>query len=419
MSYSPGRGHINTNRVASPSAYTIPTARNTTIAGGGGGTAIAMAQLHRFVKLHDRFDTQIFTFILPSSLVKDASPDVYSRDFIYGYHKWNISFVRGDKHVSSYITLKNLADGMICSVDYSFTVLNKEHFTKNESFFERGSEFTIDQCSHGRKTFIGISDLVKRNFAFENGEFLVELELRNMRTTFEQTIHLPRESKDQLAHNYVTDYTKMESTYFTFGNMDWNVSLFPTGDNEETEGNPVVHLVRQTSFSHFCKVRYSVSVGYGDRGLDSGTLEQFLDDTGYGEGYILPHRLTAYAHKGRLRVRVDLYSVSAISQVKIQALNLGKNQAHCYDRDKQAWMIDSEVDAQFLTLRLFYTDIMHVPRKFSRYVCWGVSVIPARGKVKPARCIGAPYSNYYAQAPTDDGFNMQTDITAAEVGNSN
>ena len=148
--------------------------------------ASKMARLFRFVRLDDRFDTQTFTFLLPPTLVKEFSPDVYSRDFLYGHQKWSVSLVKSDKHVGSHITLKNASDGFSCTVDYSFTLLNSEHFTKNETFAERHCVFNADKYTNGRKTFIGLSDLSNRGFTQESGEFLLELELRNISTTFEQ-----------------------------------------------------------------------------------------------------------------------------------------------------------------------------------------------------------------------------------------
>ncbi len=62
----------------------------------------------------------------------------------------------------------------------------QEHFTKNESYMEKGVEFTLDKATHGRRTFIGIADLLNRAFRHKHDCFLLELELRSIKTTFEQ-----------------------------------------------------------------------------------------------------------------------------------------------------------------------------------------------------------------------------------------
>ena len=71
-------------------------------------------------------------------------------------------------------------------MDFAFTMVNKEHFSKNESISEKGVEFTVDKPTHGRKTFIGLSDLLNRQFRHKNDSYLLELELRSISTHFEQ-----------------------------------------------------------------------------------------------------------------------------------------------------------------------------------------------------------------------------------------
>ena len=89
-----------------------------------------------------------------------------------------------------------LADRRVAlQVDYSFTVLNREHFTRNESFLEKNVCFAADNCSHGRATLIGATDLFSRNFLFDDSRFLVELEMRNPVTEFREEMQLPRDQR--------------------------------------------------------------------------------------------------------------------------------------------------------------------------------------------------------------------------------
>ncbi len=145
-----------------------------------------MAQLHRFVKLSDKLDTQVFTFIFSSSLGREKTIEVTSKDFTYGYQKWSISLDKNDKHLNAVLTIKNVSEGTLCSLDYSITLVNKDHFTKNEMFMEKACEFTMEKTSHLRKNIISVLDLTTRGFQHDHGQFIVELEMRNMRTTFEQ-----------------------------------------------------------------------------------------------------------------------------------------------------------------------------------------------------------------------------------------
>ena len=148
-------------------------------------TVYIMAKLFRLSKLYDRFDTQVFTFQLPPSLTKEFAPDVFSRYFSYGGHTWGIHLMRSEKHIGAYLCLKNTSEGLSCKIDFTFTLLNRDHFTRNDSVVERGCHFDMEKHTHGRKTFIGISDLCNRNFMQDSGDFLIELEMRNAKTTYE------------------------------------------------------------------------------------------------------------------------------------------------------------------------------------------------------------------------------------------
>ena len=81
-------------------------------------------------------------------------------------------------------------------MDYSFAVLNREHFTRNESFAEKAIGFTADNNSHGRATFVAAADLAARNFLFDDARFLIELELRNPVTELLEEIQLPRDQRE-------------------------------------------------------------------------------------------------------------------------------------------------------------------------------------------------------------------------------
>ncbi len=74
-------------------------------------------------------------------------------------------------------------DDFRLSLSFSFL---QEHFTKNESIVEKEVQFTVDNPTHGRKTFIGLSDLDNRGFRHKHDMFLLELELRSIKTIFEQ-----------------------------------------------------------------------------------------------------------------------------------------------------------------------------------------------------------------------------------------
>lgn len=47
-----------------------------------------MALLTRFVRIGDRFNTHVFTFVVTRSVTRDLHRDVTSKEFSYGYHRW-------------------------------------------------------------------------------------------------------------------------------------------------------------------------------------------------------------------------------------------------------------------------------------------------------------------------------------------
>ncbi|GFR85751.1 hypothetical protein ElyMa_006036200 [Elysia marginata] len=408
-----------------------------------------MAKLCRFVKLNDRFNAQVFTFMLSGRILREFTPDIYSKDFVYGYQKWNVSFVRTDRHIGAFLKLQSPSQGLRCRLDFSFTVVNRDHFTKNVSFIEKSCEFSPEASVFGRKTFIEIEDLLKRNFLQESGELLLEVEMRNIHSIYECFMRLPKESGsgNHHSHNYhATSHTihhhggnrhdsyeeRMESTYFMFGLSDWSISLFPDNSLAEADGSVEVQLQRHTSFDHLCYVRYRIILG--DEGtFDSGDLEQVLDASGVGEPFTIGasvHRLA----RGRstLRVKVEMISVVSVSEVYLSATPSignsrsstsgltgsgigGASRAHCYDRDKQAWILEADLTGKYLAFRLFYTDISHVPRKFSRYVGWNIRLVSKGGSPRPKRTVDGPYSKYYVQQEADDGYVIRTDVPLDEV----
>ncbi|CAL1532756.1 unnamed protein product [Lymnaea stagnalis] len=374
-----------------------------------------MAKLCRFVKLNDRFNAQVFTFMLPGRILREFTPDIYSKDFVYGYQRWNVSFVRTDRHIGAYLKLQTPSQGLRCRMDFSFTVVNRDHFTKNVSFIEKSCEFSPEANVFGRKTFTEIDDLLKRNFLQESGDLLVEVEMRNIHSIYECFMRVPKDGGSTGSRHGYGD--RMESTYFMFGLSDWSISLFPDNSVAEADGSVEVQLQRHTSFDHICYVRYRIILG--DEGtFDSGDLEQVLDASGVGEPFTIGasvHRLS----RGRstLRVKVEMISVVSVSELYLSVLTRNGNQsrAHCYDRDKQAWMLEADTTGKYLTFRLYYTDISHVPRKFSRYVGWNIRLVSKATNSRPKRTLDGPHSKYYVQQEVDEGCVIRTDVSLEEL----
>ncbi|VDI25051.1 uncharacterized protein [Mytilus edulis] len=368
-----------------------------------------MAKLCRLVKLNDSFNTQVFTFMLPNKVLREFSQDIYAKDMVYGHHKWTVSFIKSEKHMGAYIKLQSTSTGMVSKLDFSFTMLNNDHFTKNESFMEKEGEFTYDENVKGRKTFVPLEDMAKRGFMQGNGEFLVELELRNIVSSFECYLRIPKENNSR--HSYGP---KMETPYFSFGLSDWSVSLFPNACTVETEDNITVQLVRHTNFDHICDVKYQLSLG-DQNAYESGPVDQLLDATGNSEPFTVGASLMKLSRgRSSLKVRIEMQNVVSVSEVSINVLSRNRNRAHLYDKDKQAWMLEADASGKYLAFKLYYTDIKHVPRKNSRYVAFNLGIVPYSGN-QYVRAINGPFVKYYVQDDHDDGYLIHTDIPIEEI----
>ena len=145
-----------------------------------------MPRLFRSVKLGDSLNTQILTFILPQTITNDSPKEIESKEFSCCQQKWNVMVVKNERHIGVYLCLKGAAEGLKTSVDVTFTMNNREHFTSNESYTQLGATFTHSAQRHGRKNFMSIQDLVSRRFAMDTGQYLLTLELRNVSHVFEQ-----------------------------------------------------------------------------------------------------------------------------------------------------------------------------------------------------------------------------------------
>ncbi|XP_049816374.1 uncharacterized protein LOC126263327 [Schistocerca nitens] len=323
-----------------------------------------MSLLYRFAKLHDRANTHVFTFVVTRSVTRDLERDVTSKQFACGYQRWAITFSRTDKVLGVYLVWRNPAEGMRVYVDFTFTLLNREHFSVNEAFSGKQVKFTFDSPAQGNRNYIPVSDLYSRNFTDTNGEFQLELTMGNLRTAFDAEFRVPQSVWSSLPlhphrhhrHSHssaasgggssssshgrsgpassapastatsptpvVTTGTahKLESTYFTFGGFDWNLALYPHGAKEigsGSENRVSVYLNRLTGFDHRCRVRYSVSLGDAERRLDSGLLDDVSDSDGKGYGWHPRARFSDLVYKGLVRLHLELLAANTVSEVAV------------------------------------------------------------------------------------------------------
>lgn len=367
------------------------------------------AYLFRFVSLNDRFDSQIFTFIVPSHLYHGYCHELYSKEFIYNNQHWYLKLTRSERHIGVFLVIKNALSGMAVRLDYTFMVINREHFTRNESIAEREIDFTAEVPARGRNQFIEISDLAGRNFLFDDNAFLLELQLKSATTLFRDDLVLPRDIARELPGG------RLESAYVSFGSCDWNLSIEPS-----ESGGTAIFLNRHSRFEHWCRITYRAVFTVGDqrqqRTIDSGPIEQLLDVDGYGRSHLLEENLFRLAGpKGRLQMDLKMLSMSPMAIVELIPTNRSKNLARFYDCEKREWLLESDILGKLVKLRLFYADIHNLPRFFTRIVTFKVYIVPYDRNRPLVKALSSPYCCFYSQKEIDDGFEVCLNLPVEEV----
>ncbi|KAF4520320.1 hypothetical protein B566_EDAN004380 [Ephemera danica] len=275
--------------------------------------------------------------------------------------------------------------GMRVYVDFAFTLLNRDHFSVNESFSGKQVKFTCDCPAQGNRNYIPVTDLRSRNFTDENGEFQLELTMGNIRTVFDTELRISQNPIGQILttsnHNKhhrrhsSKHNVKYETQYFSFGGFDWNIALFPHGKSE-SEKELCVHLNRLTGFDHRCHVRYLIVLGEGERRVDSGLIDDISDSEGRVSGWYPGVKLNDVARKGVVRLHLEMLLANTLSEVAVTTppLSVGTSQvvaqapaaAQCFDRDKNSWLVTSDLHGDTLRFHIVYKDINNVPRNHLR-----------------------------------------------------
>ena len=259
-----------------------------------------MALLHRFVKLKDRGNTHVFSFVVTKSVTRDLHRDVTSRELTYGYQRWAITFSRTEKQLGVYLVWRNPCQTMRVYIDFTFALLNREHFTGNESFSGKQVKFTFDSPAQGKRKFISLDDLSSRSFTDANGEFILELTVANIRSAFECDLKVDQSKKIYVSPN------------FHFGHYDWSMNI------TSPEGRPIVELKRLTGFEHHCRVRYLIVLGEEDKRTDSGILDQLSDKEGRSPVWNPPRiRITDIVKRGVIHVYLEMLLANTTSEIKV------------------------------------------------------------------------------------------------------
>lgn len=288
-------------------------------------------------------------------------------------------------------------------VDFTFTLLSREHFTANEGFSGKQVRFSAGCAAQGRGRCVTMAELGTK-FADARGEFQLELCMSRVRTLFSCELRSPR----------------LDTTPFAFAGFDWQVSL-SGGANKEPL---LLRLMRLSGEGQRCRVRYALALGEGDKRVHSGPLEHVCD----GEGRATPWSPRAPRLPLSKGVRLTVELVWARALVELSVPTAGRS-ATCYDRDKQAWALRCDTHSETVRLHMLYRDVALVPRNHLRYVSWSAwlvraqpspspvagSVVVAGDEPEAIALPGAPFAHYYAQDTADEGLMMETDLRVEEL----
>ncbi|CAF0783120.1 unnamed protein product [Brachionus calyciflorus] len=371
-----------------------------------------MAQLFRFLFTDDRSRSEVFTFMIPSNFILDMDTELKSRDFTSSNQKWSLSFHKNNGLLNTYLTLKSCYEGMIVTADYGITLINREHFTRNESFYEKNARFTYDNQSQGRKAFVSIEALCTLDFMDERGNIQCELEIKNVNTGFTYDAQIPP------TPSYIRNLSELKyvSGTFSFGNYEWNVCIQPKMDSMGSITCLKFYLCRLSSLDHLCRISYRYKFINGGFVHDSGIIEQYSDINGASNSYRMDKIKELLQMTGKFVIRIDLIKVNSVFPIILYPFSNQPQPVHFYDRDRQAWMMESCVEDNCFILRLFYTDINNIPSGYVRVMSFNISV---RHQNSAVYVFKKPVIKYYYKRESDDGLEITTTIDVNEIMSEN
>lgn len=277
-------------------------------------------------------------------------------------------------------------------VDFTFTLLSRDHFTANEGFSGKQVKFSAGCCAQGRGRCVSLAELTAK-FADARGEFQLELTMSRVRTIYACELRAPR----------------LDTQPIAFAGFDWQVCVTGGCGKEPM----ALRLVRLSGEGQQCRVRYALAVGEGERRVHSGPLECVCDAE--GRTPVWGPRPPARHSNKAVRLTVELSWARLLAELAVAA---GGRAATCYDRDKQAWAVRCDMHSETVRLHMLYRDVHHVPRNHLRYVSWSawlVRAAPAPGEPDADELPGAPFEHYYAQDSADEGLMMETALRVEDV----
>lgn len=160
-------------------------------------------------------DSFVINFLIPSNIVRGFIKEIDSVQFPYLGYRWKLRFQRTKMHIGAFLFLiiSKPATNMEIYLDMSLTILNREHFSKNQHYADRQVVFCQDIPRHGCKTLIELSDLFGGKFLADDYTFLLELELSNPKVNIYAQLTSTSELIHFLCNTYVDCYNADDSDH--------------------------------------------------------------------------------------------------------------------------------------------------------------------------------------------------------------
>ncbi|CAH8560604.1 unnamed protein product [Schistosoma turkestanicum] len=371
-------------------------------------------QLYRVIQLADQYDSQIFSFIVPSQLTKGFIQSVQSKEFYYAGHYWFIRMEyyketneyghgKDDVHFIQYrkqplgvsINLCNISNGMLCRLKcVRFTIPHQKYYTLNLVHELEDVHFKNSNLSHKKSSWIENGLLTNEHYLFDDSTCILEVELQEAITIYEEQLRVPRDSKEALRCR------SLESTTFSFAGddwsfiIDWNDLHDKSRIHNKNDNRPKCFIQRHSTPKYCSRLKYILHVNWHDSGKStSGPFDHLVSPESGATTKPYPlGELKWFANssspvitaKHRISVKIDFHSVTHISLVNLIPTSPqgGRNCAHLVDPNGIEWILMSDILGTFVHLKLFISQDSNTQYNESelnlevRSTAWSVQLIP-------------------------------------------
>lgn len=275
-------------------------------------------------------------------------------------------------------------------------------------FVEKQAKFSYETPTQGRKSFVTIEALCTLDFMDERGSVQCDLEIKNVNTQYAYDTQIPLQLQSRNPNDL-----KFYSGNFAYGNYEWNIFIQPKLDNGGNVCYLKFYISRLSSLDHLCRISYRYKLTNGPFNHDSGVIEQYSDINGASNSFRMDKIKELLASGGRFQARLEFLKINSVFPIILYPLARQPQPVNFYDRDRQAWSMESCIEDNSFILRLFYTDINNIPSGYVRVMSFNISI--RHQQTGPAYVFKKPVIKYYHKSESDDGLEISTTVDVNEV----